>query len=84
MPVRAPEAGSRSWQIDLDSAEDDDDPPPRTVMDKKIKASHSTRRSLRLNDAVDIAQIRKFLLIGHTEYKRIASTSDRRRKAVLR
>ncbi|KAE8799436.1 Chitinase domain-containing protein 1 [Hordeum vulgare] len=28
MPVRAPEAGRRSWQIDLDSVEDDDDRPP--------------------------------------------------------
>ncbi|KAE8784464.1 Chitinase domain-containing protein 1 [Hordeum vulgare] len=52
MPVRAPEAGHRNWQIDLDSAEDDDAPPPRTVMDKKMKASHSTRRSVRLNGAV--------------------------------
>ncbi|KAE8815264.1 Chitinase domain-containing protein 1 [Hordeum vulgare] len=27
MRVRAPEAGRRSWQIDLDYAKDDDDPP---------------------------------------------------------
>ncbi|KAE8804328.1 Acyl-CoA-binding domain-containing protein 4 [Hordeum vulgare] len=49
MPVRAWEAGRCSWQIDLDSTEDDDDPPPRTVMDKKMKASHLSRRSVRLN-----------------------------------
>ncbi|XP_037405926.1 uncharacterized protein LOC119268410 [Triticum dicoccoides] len=49
MPVRAPEPGRRTWQIDLDSAEDDDDPPPRMTMDKKMKASHSTRRSACLN-----------------------------------
>ena len=50
VPVRAPEPGRPTWQIDLDSAEDDDDhPPPRTAMDKKMKARHSTRRSARLN-----------------------------------
>ena len=48
IPVRAPELGHHTWQIDLDSAEDDDDdPPPRTAMNKKMKASHSTRRSAR-------------------------------------
>ena len=48
MPARAPEPGRRSWQIDLDSAEDDDDDPPaRTVMKKKMKASGSTSRSAR-------------------------------------
>lgn len=52
MPVRASEAGRRSWQIDLNSAEDDDGPPPRRAMDKKMKANHSTRRSVRLNCAV--------------------------------
>ncbi|KAE8804589.1 Peroxidase 12 [Hordeum vulgare] len=52
MPVRTPEADRPSWQIDLDSVEDDDDPQPRTPMDKKMKASHSTRRSLRLNGTV--------------------------------
>ncbi|KAE8810185.1 Acyl-CoA-binding domain-containing protein 4 [Hordeum vulgare] len=52
MPVRAPEADRRSWQIDLDSAEDDDDPPSCRAMDKKMKASHSTRRSVRLNSAI--------------------------------
>ncbi|XBH58681.1 hypothetical protein VPH35_080075 [Triticum aestivum] len=49
MPVRAPEPGRPTWQIDLDSGEDDDNPPPRTAMDKKMKASHSTCRSARLN-----------------------------------
>ncbi|KAM3230240.1 hypothetical protein ACQJBY_060811 [Aegilops geniculata] len=49
MPVMAPEPGRRTWQIDLDSAQDDNDPPPRTAMDKKMKASHSTRHSARLN-----------------------------------
>ena len=46
MPARAPEPGRRTWQIDLDSAEDDD-PPRRTAMNKKMKASGSTRRSAR-------------------------------------
>ena len=49
MPARALEPGRHTWQIDLDSAEDDDDPPPRTAMNKKMKASHSTRWSARLN-----------------------------------
>ena len=50
MPARASEPGRRTWQIDLDSAEDDDDdPPPRTAMNKNVKANHSTRRSARLN-----------------------------------
>ncbi|KAE8798537.1 Acyl-CoA-binding domain-containing protein 4 [Hordeum vulgare] len=52
MPVRAPEADHCSWQIDLDSADDDDDLLPRTAMDNKMKASHSTRRFVRLNGAV--------------------------------
>ena len=48
MPVRAPEPGRRTWQIDLDFAEDDDDDPPaRTAMKKKMKANSSTRRSAR-------------------------------------
>ena len=48
MPARAPEPGRRTWQIDLDSAEDDDDDPPaRTAMKKKMKASGSTSRSAR-------------------------------------
>ena len=48
MPARAPEPGRRTWQIDLDSAEDDDDDPPaRTAMKKKMKASSSTHRSAR-------------------------------------
>ena len=48
MPARAPEPGRRTWQIDLDSAEDDDnDPPARTAMKKKMKASGSTSRSAR-------------------------------------
>ena len=45
MPVRAPEPGRHTWQIDLDSSNSDDDPPLRTMMDKKMKASHSTRHS---------------------------------------
>ena len=46
MLARALEPGHHTWQIDLDSPEDnDDDPPPRTVMNKKMKASGSTRRS---------------------------------------
>ena len=47
MPVRASEPGRHTWQIDLDSSNSDDDPPLRTMMDKKMKASHSTRRSAR-------------------------------------
>ena len=48
MPARAPEPGRRTWQIDLDSAEDDeDDPLARTAMKKKMKASGSTSRSAR-------------------------------------
>ena len=45
MPARAPEPGRRTWQIDLDSAEDNDDPPARTAMKKKMKAIGSTSRS---------------------------------------
>ena len=47
MPVRVPEPGRRTWQIDLGSSDSDDDPSPCTAMKKKMKASGSTSRSAR-------------------------------------